>query len=174
MLFAFDALGGGRLYLVSRDIPIAPDATLDKIADSHPDDVDVSNLDRTLTSARLRELLRVVFNAVLYATTAEVRIETRCTSQAKGTGKKSAKPPPARWSSEGVFFLPDHIDIVTVRRVQQIERAPGGRELMHRFMVRGYWRGANPWEDQRAVDRAVLEGPEMAAIERTIGSSRAK
>ena len=53
-------------------------------------------------------------------------------------------------SGEEVLFLPGHIEISEERRLQELERAPGGGKVMKRFMERGHWRrAAANWKDQR-------------------------
>lgn len=94
----------------------------------------------------IRGLLRTTISAILYATSASVETERRpppAPSIARGRGA-----PPAV-SSEEVYFLPGTIDISRVRNLQEIERAPDGRELVRRHMVRGHWRRAQKtWADQ--------------------------
>lgn len=53
-------------------------------------------------------------------------------------------------SSESVYFLPGAMEISRVRELQELERISGGRQILHRFMVRGHWRRAAPgWTDKR-------------------------
>jgi hypothetical protein len=69
-----------------------------------------------------------------------------------------------------VYFLPGSIDISRVHRMQELDRVPSGRRLLHRFMVRGHWRRPAPdWSDQRMRWIAPYwKGPDLAAvIERT-------
>ncbi len=51
-------------------------------------------------------------------------------------------------------------------QLQAVERAPSGRSLMHRFLVRGHWRRPNPkWKDQRLRwIKPYWKGPDMAAL----------
>jgi hypothetical protein len=113
-------------------------------------------------------LLRVVLNAILYATSAGVEPEVR---RAPPRPPSPRKGQPARMlTSEDVFFLPGHIEISHVRRLEELARVPSGRQLMHRHLVRGHWRRANPgWKDQRVRWIAPYwQGPDLAAIiERT-------
>ncbi len=105
------------------------------------------------------------------------RRETRCSrahrskswSGGPSTRSSTRRAPASRWrlaSLEEVFYLPGHIDIVELRRLQKVERAPGGGRLMHKLLVRGHWRRANPsWQDQRnRWIQPYWEGPEMAAL----------
>ena len=62
------------------------------------------------------------------------------------------------------------IEISQIRRMQELERVPSGRGLLHRFMVRGHWRrAARGWKDQRLRwIQPYWKGPDIAAvIERT-------
>jgi hypothetical protein len=80
------------------------------------------------------------------------------------------KTEPVVFSSENVYFLPGAIEITRVRKLQELERISGGREILHRFMVRGHWRRAAPgWKDQRVRwIEPYWKGPDIAAvIERT-------
>ena len=72
--------------------------------------------------------------------------------------------------SDSVFFLPGTIDIRRVRQLEELSRAPGGRAMFARFMVRGHWRRpAKNWMDRRLRwIEPYWKGPDMAAIiERT-------
>jgi hypothetical protein len=65
-----------------------------------------------------------------------------------------------------LYFLPGKIEISQVRNLQALERVGIGRQLLHRFMVRGHWRRAAPgWTDQRVrwVNPYWRE-PDMAAV----------
>ncbi len=110
----------------------------------------------------LRQLLELCVAAIAYATspTAEAR------------PRSAASPGPSRGpgampvSSDSVFFLPGTIDISRLREVEALGRAPGGRELMHRFLVRGHWRRPNPsWKDQRLRwITPYWKGPPVGAV----------
>ena len=118
----------------------------------------------------LRGLFHVVFNAILYATSAGVDPQLRRSpAAASGTGPRP-KTETAVFSSENVYFLPGSIEITRVRKLQELERVSAGREILHRFMVRGHWRRAAPgWKDQRVRwIEPYWKGPDIAAvIERT-------
>ncbi len=162
--FAPDALGADLPGLVQHDVPLADDAPvhawLDGVAprpaiepappDTHP----------------LRGLVRIVMNAILYATSAGVEAQVRAAPAASRRADRS----PAPVSSDGVYFLPGVIEISHLRRMQALERIPDGREVLRRFMVRGHWRRAAPsWTDQRhRWIQPYWKGPDLAAvIERT-------
>ncbi|HTP26581.1 MAG TPA: hypothetical protein VMK12_13130, partial [Anaeromyxobacteraceae bacterium] len=159
-----DALGADLPDLVRYDIPLLDDAPvqawLDRVAprpsimpvppDNHP----------------LRGLVRVLVNAILYATSAGVEAEVRDTPAAARRPRK----PALKASSESVYFLPGAIEISQLRRMQALERIPDGRTILRRFMVRGHWRrAAANWTDRRMRWIAPYwKGPDMAAIvERT-------
>ncbi len=163
--FTFDALAGQWPYLVARDLLVRADARLEEILDSHLPDVDAEKLDPMFSSAPLGSLLHMVFNAILYASSAGVEPEVR--RPAPGAGKKGrAAAGRVPFSSDEVFFLPGKIDIRSVRRMQEVERAPSGRKLMNRFMVRGHWRRpAANWKEQRPRwIKPHWKGPEMASV----------
>ena len=116
----------------------------------------------------LRGLLRVIVNAILYTTSADVERVPRTTP--KRTQTVSGPRPVPAFSSEEVYFLPGAIEITHVRRMQELERAPTGRTLLRRYMVRGHFRrAAKNWTDQKLRwVQPYWKGPDMAAIiERT-------
>lgn len=158
--FAFDAVGSDWPYIMSRVLPIDPSASLKEIVRDHLPAMDADVL---LTSERLARLVSIVLNAILYATSAGV--EAKPVRRARPKTRVSAKRAP-EYTSEEVFHLPGHIDIQMVRNVNAIARAPSGRQILHRFMVRGHWRRPNPsWSDQRMRwIEPYWKGPDMAAV----------
>ena len=92
-------------------------------------------------------------------------MEAKPVRRARPKTKVSSKRAP-EYTSEEVFHLPGHIDIQMVRNVTAIARAPSGRQILHRFMVRGHWRRPNPdWSDQRMRwIEPYWKGPDMAAV----------
>jgi hypothetical protein len=108
-----------------------------------------------------RALLRLVLNAILYATSAGVAPEVR-TVPRKRSPRSSGSPP----ESDKVFFLPGKIDIRRVRQLQELQRAPNGGALFARFMVRGHWRRpAKNWTEQRLRwIEPYWKGPDMATV----------
>jgi len=159
--FAFDALGADLPVLVRHVIALADDlpvqAYLDAIAplpaiDPPPPD-----------TSPIRGLLRTTINAILYATSASVEPERRTPPEPSSVRGRGAPPV---CSSDDVYFLPGTIDISRVRKLQEIERVPEGRELVRRHMVRGHWRRAQKaWADQRLRwIEPYWKGPDMAAI----------
>jgi hypothetical protein len=159
--FAFDALGADLPVLIRHEIELADDAPvqayLDAIAplpiiDPPPPD-----------TSPIRGLLRTTINAILYATSASVEPERRSPPAPSTARNHSTRPV---FSSDEVYFLPGTIDISRVRKLQELERAPGGRALLRRHMVRGHWRRAQKtWSDQRLRwIEPHWRGPDMAAI----------
>jgi hypothetical protein len=115
-------------------------------------------------SAPLRDLLGLVVNALLYATSkdADVReVEPGRTA----TRKKNDREIPI-FTSETVFHLPGTIDITTLQQLKKARRGGREHELTRRCMVRGHWRRAQQgWEDQRPRWIAPhWRGPSAAAI----------
>jgi hypothetical protein len=164
LAFTFDALAGQWPYLVTRDLEVGPDARLEAILHSHFLDVAPEALDPMYSSDRLLRLLHLVINAILYATSAGVEPELRHPPARRPPGPAPHDHPVL--CSDAVYYLPGEISISQVKRLQQLERAPGGGKLMHRFMVRGHWRRApRSWGDQRPRwVKPYWKGPEIAAI----------
>jgi len=108
-------------------------------------------------------LLQVVLNAILYATSAGVQPQVRASPRQSVQRAAAAHPV---FSSEEVFFLPGMIQISKLRQMQELERIPSGRKLLHRFMVRGHWRRpAKNWKEQRMRwIEPYWKGPDMAAV----------
>jgi hypothetical protein len=159
--FAFDALGADLPVLVRHVIALADEtpvqAYLDAIAPLPPIDPPPPD------TSPIRGLLRTTINAILYATSANVEPELRSPPAPRGSRGQGARP---AISSDEVYFLPGTIDISRVRKLQEIERSPEGRELLRRHMVRGHWRRAQKaWADQRLRwIEPYWKGPDMAAI----------
>lgn len=158
--FAFDALGADLPSLVHYDVPTSDEGSIRDFLESLAP--------RTLVeppvpdTSPARGLLRLVLNAILYTTSADVVVETRLLAP-------SRRPPsttPIAPGSDSVFFLPGKIDISQIRKFQELTRAPGGREQLVRFMVRGHWRrAAKNWTDQRMRwISPYWKGPDMAAV----------
>ena len=159
VVFAFDALGADLPALVRHEIPADDGAVrslLDRIAPRAP--IEPAAPD----TSPVRGLLRLVLNAILYATSAGVQPETRTVTRlARGPGPSRPAP-----TSESIFFLPGTIDIRRVRQLQELARAPEGRAALARFMVRGHWRrAAKRWDDQRLRwIEPYWKGPDLAAV----------
>lgn len=164
--FALDALGADLPSLVRFEAPASSASSLRAFLDSVAPPLPVT--DPPIPDANpTRGLLRLVVNAILYATSAGVTPEVR-TSPTSAPKKPSSILAPPR-SSDSVYFLPGTIDIRSVRRLQELERAPEGRAMLSRFMVRGHWRRAQKgWSDPRLRwIEPYWKGPDMATtIER--------
>jgi hypothetical protein len=155
--FAFDALGADLPSLVRYQVPVDDDGSLRAFLESLAPHVDQVVRDASPEHA----LLRLVLNAILYATSAGVAPEVR-TVPRKRSPRSSASPP----ESDNVFFLPGKIDIRRVRQLQDLQRAPNGGALFARFMVRGHWRRpAKNWTEQRLRwIEPYWKGPDMATV----------
>jgi hypothetical protein len=168
MTFACDALGADAPFLVTHTIPVTDaeevEAFLDKVAPTMQVQPAVEDANP------LRDLIGITLNAILYATSAGVEPEVRRAPSATRRPPRLRGGPPVTFSSDEVYFLPGAIEISQVRRLQELERAPDGRTILRRFMVRGHWRrAAASWEDQRMRwIQPHWKGPDLAAIiERT-------
>ncbi len=161
--FAFDALGADLPSLARFEVPGGSESSvrafLDSVARPPPvTDPPVPDVNP------VRGLLRLVINAILYATSSGVTPEVR-TAPARAPRKpRSILAPPL--SAESVYFLPGTIDIRDVRQFQELERAPEGRSMLCRFMVRGHWRRPQKgWTDQKLRwIEPYWKGPEMATV----------
>ncbi len=170
--FAFDALGADPPWLDTEELVLEDDGKVEAQLDARfpavqvvaPDGEGADGEEAWLPAPPpMRALLQVAINAVLYATSAGVEPQERAApTPIRRSGKSTA---PAH-TSESVYFLPGTIDITRLRRLQDIERAPTGRSVMRRFMVRGHWRrAAQGWKDQRLRwIEPYWKGPDMAAV----------
>ena len=159
--FAFDALGADLPSLVRYEVPAGDAQSLRAFLDSVAPRVVAEPEVRDSSPAR--GLLRLVLNAVLYATSAGVTPEARSlTRRARPAGSSTFRP----LESDSVFFLPGTIDIRRVRQLEELSRAPGGRAMFARFMVRGHWRRpAKNWMDRRLRwIEPYWKGPDLAAV----------
>lgn len=177
----FDSKNDDRAwpYLVSRDVVIGPKDDLEAMLESCFHDVDPTKRDPIFTSPELKRLLKVIINAILYATSAGVTPVTMespiadlrrkknklgKSKQGKMMGRISEMK--GRVSEERVFYLPGKITISQLKHYREMEKTHDGRTIMKRFMVRGHWRRANPsWQDQalRWIE-PYWKGPEMVAV----------
>jgi hypothetical protein len=156
--FAFDALGADLPALVRHEIVLDDESRLQSYLDAV---APLPAIDPPPPDTHpVRGLLRTTINAILYATSAGVSSERKSPPASRG-------PTATRvFSSDDVFYLPGTIDISRVRKLQELERAPEGRVVMRRYMVRGHWRrAAKTWADQRLRwIEPYWKGPDMAAI----------
>lgn len=106
------------------------------------------------------KLLHAIVNAILYAGSAGVEPVPRQPRRSPPSGV------PADSDGGGLYYLPGKISISHLRNYEAIERGQRGGQLMHRFMVRGHWRRANPnWKDQRMRwIEPYWKGPDLATI----------
>lgn len=163
--FAFDALAGQWPYLVTRELSFGDDDDLEQILASRPADLQGAARDPVFTSPILARLAKLVVAAVLYATSAEADKSRREGAGVPGP-RRRADEVQTHLSSEEVFYLPGHITISEQRMLASLERTSSGRRMLHRYMVRGHWRRANPaWKDQRPRWIAPYwKGPKLATI----------
>lgn len=170
---AADALGADPPYLLEHDLPVTDSGPIELgTRPATPPVVKMDGQEVTVgpRSRPLPELLHLALSAILYATSAGVESQVLRPSAGRTKVLRAPGGPPPVFSSEEVFFLPGAISISEVRRMQDLERVPSGRQLLHRFMVRGHWRRpARSWKDRR--NRWITpywKGPDVAAIiERT-------
>ncbi|MGD8447519.1 MAG: hypothetical protein PVI94_28715, partial [Desulfobacterales bacterium] len=166
--FVFDALGADPPHLLAHEIQLDDDSLIRPLPENSGLTV-VTGLDVSDANP-LRALLHVVLNAVLYAVSPGVERQHRKSPSGVQSKKAKSELRAPVFSSEDVFFLPGAIEISHLRNLQQLERLPSGRTMLHRYMVRGHWRRAAPgWRDQRMRWIAPYwKGPDIAAvIERT-------
>ncbi len=145
---AVDALGSDPPEIVDHSVPVAG-----RIHGCEPGKI----------PPPLAGLVHVVVNAVLYATSPGVEPQTR----RKPAGRRSAAASSDQgYSSDEVWFLPGVIKISRLRQLQELERVPSGRKLLHRHMVRGHWRRPpKSWKDQRPRwIEPFWKGPELGAV----------
>ena len=159
---ACDALDGDWPYLVARNLDVTDDASLDSILKRSWPDAPEDDLDSLHDCVPLRDLLHLVMSAILYATSADARTEEKAppAEPRKPSGKRRPH------SSENVYYLPGTIDISALRAIQRARRGAGDREQIHRCLVRGHWRRANPgWKEERPRwIEPYWRGPSIAAI----------
>jgi hypothetical protein len=113
-------------------------------------------------SAPLRDLLGLVVNALLYATSKDADAQE---VRPQSPTKKNERETPI-FTSEIVFHLPGTIDIKALEQVKKARRGGREHELTRRCMVRGHWRRApEGWEDQHPRwIKPHWRGPSAAAI----------
>lgn len=148
-------------YLVARDLCVRPEATLADILASHFDD---ASPDLFFNHPALAELVRLVINAILYATSAQFEGVALAPPKAR-TRNKAGRGSPTL-SSLDVVHLPGKISISALRDASRGRPEGQGGIVAKRFMVRGHWRRPNPqWSDQRLRwIEPYWKGPEMATI----------
>lgn len=163
-----DVLDGTRPTVVPCRLELRNDARLEEILQSASPGVaglDEDDVVRPLyESVPLKDLLALVINALLYATSKDAEARKLQPAPPRSTQKHESKAP--IFTAETVFYLPGTIDIKLLEQVKKARR--GGREhdLTRRCMVRGHWRRAQQgWDDQRPRwVRPHWRGPSAAAI----------
>ena len=160
---AADALGADPPHLLKREIDLEPGVRVELYSAAERPRIVVEGEGEVPHRRPLPALLQVVLNAVLYATSAGVQSQTRESPRTRGKQTSGSAPV---FSSDSVFYLPGDIPISRVRRLQELSRVPGGRKLLHRFMVRGHWRRpAKNWKEQRMIwIGPYWKGPDIAAV----------
>ncbi len=155
LAFLLDADTAAWPWLVTRDLAIAPDDTLDEIIESRFSDA--TNPDPIFRSVELRQLVQLVVNAILFAGSSPAwpvlpAAPARPASEVSDPSRKKRRPPvPPERSGEQIWHLPGKIPIHQVRALRQLQRARDGGALFARFMVRGHWRRApGTWRDRSA------------------------
>ncbi len=160
--FALDALGADLPHLVEHALTLHDDAPIALPTSGDTAVVAADGEDYTPPQRPLPGLLQVVLNAVMYATSAGV--ERTGPSHPRGPVANTNDAPSG--SSDETWYLPGTIPISRLRQMQDLERAPGGRGLLRRFMVRGHWRRPSAgWTDQRMRwIEPYWKGPDLAAV----------
>jgi hypothetical protein len=161
--FALDALGADPPHFLRHDVRLQDGAPVGVHPGPPPPRLIVDGETLPAPARPLPGLLQVVLNAILYATSAGVEPQVRTAprpSVKRDAGENRL------FSSDEVFFLPGKIRISKLRQMQELERVPSGRKLLHRFMVRGHWRrAAKHWKEQRLRwIKPHWKGPDMAAV----------
>lgn len=156
---ACDMLDSGWPYLVVRELDVGDDERLDDIVDSHFPDARGDDVPAIFRCTPLRELLRLVLNTILYATSADAEPASSVGPPVRG----EAGPP---LESDSVFHLPGKIDIGALRQLKRAVQGSTDRRQVQRCMVRGHWRAAaKTYKDQRARWIAPhWRGPDVAAL----------
>jgi hypothetical protein len=140
-------------WIVTRDLDIAPDHTLDEILDSHFPGV--ANPDPIFASDELRRLLGLVINAILFATSSpswpELAPRPRPPGARSAPGHRAVRHPEREGTGERVWHLPGKIPISQIRALRELRDSREHGPLFARFMVRGHWRRAlDTWRDRSA------------------------
>ena len=175
----FDTLTGGWPYLISRDLYIEPHDHLETILESHCPEVFPETRDPIFTAAETKQLIHLVFNAILYATTAHLDV-IRIPSPVDELNRMIARRGPKKRNKllhrrneiaksqaiDDVFYLPGKIAISSTKHIRDSEKETNGRILENRFMVRGHWRRANPSWKNRSLRwiEPYWKGPDGSAI----------
>ena len=161
---ACDMLDPDWPYLVVRQLIVRPGDRLDAVVDSHfPDEARGDDeVPAIFRCTPLRELLRLVLNAILYTTSADAERAPLEPAKPRAHSKGASQP----LTSETVFHLPGTIDIGTLRELKRSVYGSTDRQQVQRCMVRGHWRrAAKTYEDPspRWIE-PHWRGPSVAAV----------
>lgn len=153
LAFLLDADTDSWPWLITRDLDIRPNDTLDDIIESRF--ADAVNPDPVFRTPELRQLVQLVVNAILFAGSspawpvvgsAPPEADTEPASRPR---RRRAPPAPRERSEEQIWHLPGKIPIRQVRALRQLQRDRDRGALFSRFMVRGHWRRApDTWHDR--------------------------
>jgi hypothetical protein len=153
LAFLLDADTDTWPWLITRDLDVQPDDTLDDIIESRF--ADALNPDPVFRSIELRQLVQLVVNAILFAGSSPAwpvvgsAPSAADTEPANRPRRRRAPPTPPERSEEQVWHLPGKIPIRQVRALRQLQRHRDGGAVFSRFMVRGHWRrAADTWRDR--------------------------
>jgi hypothetical protein len=153
LAFLLDADTDTWPWVITRDLEIQPDDTLDAIIESRF--ADAQNPDPVFRSTELRRLVQLVINAILFAGSSPAwpvvgsAPPTTNTEPANRPRRTRAPPTPPERSEEKIWHLPGKIPIRQVRALRQLQRAQDGGAVFSRFMVRGHWRRApDTWRER--------------------------
>jgi uncharacterized protein DUF1841 len=153
LAFLLDADTDTWPWLITRDLEIQPNDTLDDIIESRF--ADALNPDPVFRSTELRQLVQLVVNAILFAGSSPAwpvvgsAPATADTERANRPRRGRAPPTPRERSEEQIWHLPGKIPIRQVRALRQLQRDRTRGALFSRFMVRGHWRRApDTWRDR--------------------------
>jgi hypothetical protein len=158
--FLLDANNASWPWILTRDLVVRPDDVLDEIVESHFPDA--HNADPVFASPEVRQLVELVINATLFATSSPawpvIGSPLRAAQQRRGRRDPAKQVQAARraevlrkdHSGEEVWHLPGKIPISQVRALRELQGRDGG-VLFARSMVRGHWRRApETWRDRSA------------------------
>ncbi|MBA2542150.1 MAG: hypothetical protein H0V17_21090 [Deltaproteobacteria bacterium] len=175
MSILLDANTGEWPWILTRDLDIGSDDMLDEILTSRFPDV--TNTDPVFDAPELRQIVQLVINAILYATSSPSwdviasplkKVERRMSrgdAKQQASTKRRAEALRSMHSGEDIWHLPGKIPISHVRALRELQRSADG-ELFARSLVRGHWRRApETWNDRspRWIE-PYWKGPELAAI----------
>jgi hypothetical protein len=151
-------------WIVTRDLDITPDDTIDEILESRFPDV--QNTDPIFRTVELRQLLSLIVNAILFATAspswpiiaAPPRPPQVRSKRTERGARRVHEPPPDR-TGEQVWHLPGKIPISQIRALRDLRDSTPSRPAVlavhgPRSLAPGTGDMARP---QREVDRALLE-----------------